>query len=259
MQETDVKTLETAGLTHAQAIIYLTLLELGQTKIGHIIEKTKLQSSVVHNNINKLIEKGLINFVMLGKIKQYSVADPEMFINYLEEQKKKIDENKKQIQEIIPKLKSIKEHTKEKTEVEVYKGKRGFKTAFTEEYLKLEPKQNIPFLALPEEFHKTKEVRDFFSKVNELAIEKKCTFQGIGPQSIKLFWQKSYGKSKSYQLRYVEENFPWDVTIFKDTILISLWGEENIIIKIKNKDFRDNALRYFNYKWKQAKLQSTNS
>ena len=60
MDESDIKTLERTGLTHAQATIYLILLEMGQSKVGTIIEKTKLQSSVVHNNLNKLIDEGLI-------------------------------------------------------------------------------------------------------------------------------------------------------------------------------------------------------
>lgn len=253
MQDKDVKTLETAGLTHAQSTIYLTLLEIGQTKIGHIIEKTKLQSSVVHNNINKLIDKGLINFIMIGKIKHYQVAEPEMFINYLEEQKQRIDENKKEIQKIIPKLKLIKEQSKKKTEVEVYKGRRGFQTAYMEEYENMKKKEVSQFIAQPEEFQKDEKLHEFFLKISQIVEEKGCIIHGIGPMANKKIWEKFYKNQKNYQLKYIHDDFPWGVMIFKEKIIISLWGDEPIIIKIKNKSFRDRAYEYFKKKWKEAK------
>ncbi len=253
MQDKDIKILETAGLTHAQSIVYLTLLELGQTKIGHIIEKTKLQSSVVHNNINKLIDKGLVNFVMVGKIKHYQVAEPEMFINYLEEQKQRIDENKKQIKKIIPRLKLIKEQSKKKTEVEVYKGRRGFQTAYMEEYEKMQKGEASQFIAQPEEFQKDEKLHEFFLKINQIIEEKECVIQGIGPIANKKIWGRFYKNQKTYRLKYIDEDFPWGVMIFREGIIISLWGDEPIIIKIKNKNFKDKAYEYFQKKWREAK------
>jgi len=253
MNESDVKTLERGGLTRAQAVIYLTLLEIGQTKIGLVIEKSRLQSSVVHNNINQLIEKGLINFVLKGKIKHYSVAEPDMFINYLEEEKKKIDENQEEIKKILPRLRAIKEDSKNKVEVEVYKGRKGFKTAFTESYSQLEEEETVSFLAMPSEYQEDKEIQDIFLKLNLIAREKNCSFQGIGPKQVKKLWSKIYTKEKKYDLRYTEEDFPWDINIMKESILLSLWGEEPIVIRVKDKKFRKHAQKYFDAKWKQAK------
>ncbi|HJX05709.1 MAG TPA: helix-turn-helix domain-containing protein [Candidatus Nanoarchaeia archaeon] len=253
MQETDIKTLELTGLTHAQAIIYLTLLELGQTKVGTIIEKTKLQSSVVHNNINKLIDKGLVSFVMMGQIKHYQVAEPSMFLNYLEEQKQSIDESKKEIQKLLPKLKLIREQAKKKTEVEVYQGRNGFKTAYMEEYEKMAKNETAQFIAQPSEFQQDEQLHEFFLKINQIVEEKKCIIQGIGPKINKTIWEKFYKNQKNYRLKYINDDFPWGVMIFKEQIIISIWGDEPIIIKIKNKKFRDNALNYFNKKWDEAR------
>ena len=51
----DTKILEDIGLTNAEIKVYLALLELGVSGAGNIIEKSRLQSSVVHNTINNLI------------------------------------------------------------------------------------------------------------------------------------------------------------------------------------------------------------
>jgi DNA-binding MarR family transcriptional regulator len=253
MQESDVKTLERTGLTHAQAIIYLTLLELGQTKIGTIIEKTALQSSVVHNNINKLIDAGLVSFVLLGKIRQYQVADPAVFLSYLDKQKDAIEENKTAISGLMPRLRLIRAHARSKTDVEVFRGKHGFQTAFLEEYAHVESGETVRFLALPLEYHQDVVLEELFQSVNRLAIEKTCKFQGIGPKRVRSIWDRYYPDRKTYSFRYIDEDFPWDVNIFEDCILISIWGDDPVLIRIRNTRFRDNALRYFTQKWNQAK------
>lgn len=251
MEELDIKTLETAGLTHAQSIIYLELLELGLSKVGIIIEKTKLQSSVVHNNINKLIDKGLISFILKGKVRHYQVSEPDILLSYLDKAKEKIDKTKEDIKKILPRLKSIRNKSKQNTEVEVYKGKRGFETAFIEEYQKLTKNQIIQFIALSDKFYKGNNFEELFEKLNEIAFEKNAFFKGIDPESLK---SKQGSKNrKNYNIRYIKEHSPWDITIFKENILISIWGDEPVIIKIRNKSFYKNTLEYFEETWKTAK------
>ena len=253
MNKKDLIVLEGSGLTKAQAVVYLTLLELGQTKIGIIIEKTSLQSSVVHNTINRLIELGHVSFVLVGKIRHYQVADPEVFLNYLDSQKAKIDEQKKSIQELLPRLHLLREGSKKKIEVEVYKGKRGFQTVYIEEYEKVQEGGETFFFAQPERIHLEDEsLHDVWNKINKVLFDKNCKIKGLGPKSLKPIWEKRY-LEKNHSFRYLEENFPWDVNVFNDCVIISLWGDEPIAIKIKNKTFRDNAQAHFEEKWKEGK------
>jgi HTH-type transcriptional regulator, sugar sensing transcriptional regulator len=244
MNNNELKVLENIGFTHAQAKVYLTLLEVGQSKVGRIIEKSSLQSSVVHNNLNKLVDKGIVNFVLSGKVKLYSVADPKVLSKYVEEQKKEIDF-------LIPDFeRRFKKKTK--TEVEVYRGKKGLKSAFTEEYENVPKKGKVKFLALPNEQHYEKEVADFFEKINLNLFDKECFVEGIGNKELKPLWKKIY-KNKNYKFRYVKDNFPFDINIFDKSILISLWGEEPIVIRIKDEEFVKQTKRYFEEKWEEGK------
>ena len=59
----NIPILEELGLSNAEAKIYLTLLELGPSKTGKIIDKTKLQSSTIYHLLGTLIEKGLISYI----------------------------------------------------------------------------------------------------------------------------------------------------------------------------------------------------
>ena len=83
----DLQILEDIGLTNSEIKVYTTLLELGSSTAGPIIEKPQFQSSVIHNALNKLTEKGLISYVMEGQRRHYQATDPKHIINFIEEKK----------------------------------------------------------------------------------------------------------------------------------------------------------------------------
>lgn len=252
MEEKDIKALISAGLTNAQAKTYLTLLELGQTKVGNIIEKTGLQSSVVHNAINQLIDEGLISYVLIGKIKHYKVSNPHVFLEFLTRKQENIEQTKKEIEKILPRLNLIKEQSKQKTEVEVYKGLKGFNTAYIEEYTNAEENSVFQFISFPTEMQMNESVQNTYIKLNEMLIEKNGKLEGIGNPEIKPIWKKYYPDKKYHDFRYHKDDWPFGLMIFKDTIFLEMWGEEPVILRIKDKKFRNEAYKYFKRKWKNA-------
>ncbi len=95
----DTQILEDLGLTNAEIKTYLSLLDIGSSTAGPILEKSGLQNSVVHRSLHALIEKGLINYVLEGKRHVYSATDPEQLLHFL-------DEKKRRVAEILPELKA---------------------------------------------------------------------------------------------------------------------------------------------------------
>ena len=95
----DTEILEDLGLTASETKTYLTLLELGSSSAGFILEKSRLQNSVMHRALHSLIEKGLISYVTEGKRKLYQATNPEHFIQFIEEKKQRF-------QKILPELKA---------------------------------------------------------------------------------------------------------------------------------------------------------
>lgn len=181
MKHEDIELLHNIGLTHAQAVIYLTLLELGESKVGAVIRKTSLQSSVVHNNLNKLIENGLVSFVLIGKVKHYNAAEPAVFTGLIDEQKKELDDKLNSIKTNLPKLKSIKSQAK-KSSAEIYEGRKGFKTAFMESYLNEKNKNEAPFISQPKEFQKDEKLHNIFLKLDTIARDKRLKLKGLAPK-----------------------------------------------------------------------------
>jgi sugar-specific transcriptional regulator TrmB len=120
----DVSILEDLGLTAAEIKVYVTLLELGSSSAGKIIEKSRLQNSVTHRALNSLIEKGLINFVLEGRRKIYQATNPENLLQFIEEKKVRFEQ-------ILPELKQKQNFAGKKENAVIYKSFRGIKEIYT--------------------------------------------------------------------------------------------------------------------------------
>ncbi|PIN70973.1 hypothetical protein COV94_00260, partial [Candidatus Woesearchaeota archaeon CG11_big_fil_rev_8_21_14_0_20_57_5] len=116
----DTRILEDLGFSNAEIRTYLALLELGESTAGPIIEKSGLQSSVVHMTLNKLIAKGFVSFIKEGRRNQYQATDPGRISQY-------IDEKKEQFEQLLPELRLKQEMAKERSEVSAFKGIKGIR------------------------------------------------------------------------------------------------------------------------------------
>ena len=79
------KTLEEIGLTKSEIKVYLALLELGSSQTGKIVQKSKAASSKIYEILEKLIQKGLVSYIIKSGIKHFEAAPPERIMDYLEE------------------------------------------------------------------------------------------------------------------------------------------------------------------------------
>ena len=85
-------------LTENEKKVYIELLKLGETTASPILEKTGLQNSVFYRTIHRMIEKGVVSYVLKGKIKHFKATDPRIFLTQIKEKEAKI-------RSIIPNLK----------------------------------------------------------------------------------------------------------------------------------------------------------
>ena len=94
------KILEEIGFTKGEIKVYLTLLELGSTTTGDVIKKSKVSPSKVYDILEKLIQKGVVNYVIKGKVKYFEAASPKRILEYLQEKGKKIKAQEKELNKV---------------------------------------------------------------------------------------------------------------------------------------------------------------
>ena len=238
----DTKILEDIGLTNAEIKIYLSLLELGSTTARPILEKSGLQNSVVHMTLNKLIDKGLVSFVKVGRINHYQSTNPKHIVDL-------INEKRERFEEILPELLMRQGKAKQQPEIITFRGIRGIKEMLLE-LLDAGGKEHNAYgsnkksLMIAdgwwEEYHK---------KRAKQGIKAKILFnKSLSPWRA----EKKYLKSK---IRYTKEGFdPLTETIIRnDKIGIIIWTDKPLGTIIHQKEAAESYDKFFEMMWKQAK------
>src|SRR3989344_2330280 len=107
------------GLTEKESEVYLALLSLGSSSAGQIIQKTGLHRAVVYDLLERLIEKGLVGYVIKGRKKYYESTNPQRLLDILKEKESKL-------KSILPNLIELCQF-KDHLDIKIYKGKEGIK------------------------------------------------------------------------------------------------------------------------------------
>lgn len=244
MKIMDTEILKDLGFTGAEIKTYLSLLELGTSTAGPIIDKSKLQSSVVHASLNKLISKGFVSFIKENKKNNYQATNPKHMLEYIEEKKN-------QFKKILPGLLQKQKSSKQKSDTTTFKGISGIKELL---YELLEAggsehqtigSPGISNVILPE---------DWWIAYHVKRASKKIKAKLIFNRSLKEF--KSSAKYPNSETRYTDfgPDEPLTETIIRnDKVGIIIWTEVPIGILIYNKAAAQSYKKYFNFLWKSIK------
>jgi len=114
------------GLTGTEAKIYLVLLDLGKAQAGVLSRKTGIHRRSIYDALDRLIEKGLVSYMVENDKRFYLPADPKRIQELINSQKAQIDQ-------ILPTLLAKFEEKKSKQQTFFYRGKEGIKTIFEDQ------------------------------------------------------------------------------------------------------------------------------
>lgn len=240
----ETEALEDLGLTRNEAIVYISLLDLGKAHIGQIADKTKMHRRTIYDCLERLEDRGLISFIIEGKTRVFLPVNPQKLREIIKEKEFKIEN-------ILPKLFEIAKKSKVKTQVVVHKGKEGLKNIM-EDVLKNKPSvlysltsagkgsKTLPFYV--PQFHKKRvktniKLEIIFGK-NKQAIERANELKKI----------------KLTEVKFIDTEYviPISLWIYNNKIVLLIWPSE-IGILIENKETAETFKNYFNILWKVAK------
>ncbi len=242
----ELQVLEELGLSEAEAKVYLALLEIGSTLAGPVIKKTGLHRGTTYQILQRLIEKGLVSYVIKAGKRYFEAADPNRFLQILKEKEEKINE-------ILPSLKLKRETSKEKQEVNVYSGYLGIKTAC--ENILEELKDGGEYL----DFGVSGLFRNVMGpywdqwqrKKKKYNIKAKCIFDETLKEKNPRLLKDYFGKARFHPKEFKS---PTDTMIYNDKIVLFIWtAKPPIAIVIQNKDNAGGYRSQFNLMWKLAK------
>lgn len=237
-----------AGLTDGEAKVYLSLSELGSSTVGPIVKKSRVAYSNIYDILNRLIEKGLVSFVIKSKTKYFQAASPNNLIEYLSRKEKDISTRKDELKKILPDLEKMQSSHSEQ-EAEVFLGLKGLRAAYEKMLHGRTKKDEILYFYLHEKEHAEKSDL-FYNSIKNLS--RNVSMRGIANKEYGGSWFAK--KSKFINVRFVDFPIPSTIDIISNMVLIISWKPEIVGILIKSESIAHNLRNYFNEVWKSVKI-----
>jgi len=234
----DQKLLQEIGLTKTESLVYWALLQLGPSLAGKISRKSGVHRRSVYDAMDRLIEKGLVSYILKNNQRYYQATNPEKLIQIMKD-KERI------VHDVLPELKAQYEFSKEKEETNFYRGKEGVKYIFED---MIREKDTV--LVIGASPNANEIIKYYFPKYDKRRIEEKI--------NVKLIYDESFKPVKDIpqaDIRYLPAGYGSNAAtnIYADKVAIIIWLEKPLAILIKNKEVAKSYRKYFELLWKIAK------
>ena len=249
----NTRILERIGLAGNEIKVYLTLLELGSVTAGAILKNIDIHRGAVYDTLDKLMDKGLVSYVIRSNRKYFEAADPKNFLHVVERKEDQLQQEKEELLQVIPQLEQKRTLGKEPQEVTLYKGNKGLKSIF-QDWLE-ENKEILTIGAYAEDaaslkYHMTYSLPAFHRK----RVKQQQIMKFIFPQQSK-FRARQLKKYKHTPVRILPAPFAsvTSIQIYGDKVATIMWSAEPIGIIVRSKEVSQSYKDYFNLLWNMAK------
>jgi sugar-specific transcriptional regulator TrmB len=249
-----IEQLESIGLTNGEARVYNALSKIGISSVGPISDLSKVHRSIIYQILEKLIEKGLVSFIVEGKIKKYTASPPSALLQFLDKEKDQLESKKQDIMEIFPKILSLQSQGKRSTAT-LYSGFQGVLTATFNILEKLKEGDeyymvNIP--AIQPEYHHIN-----WEKFQIIREKKKIHGKQLYNPDVDeeiLIERNSHKYVDARKMPIDFQTPPTYYFVYKDVTVIALsQGAEPLAVEIINQEVADGFRAYCDWLWKQSK------
>lgn len=155
---TILPTLESAGLNHHEACVYLTLLIDGQRSASDVARKSRAPRTTIRSILDRLCEKGVVDKIYRGNVQYYSCLPASALVRAIErdiaERKRNID----RVRTAVPLVESLRTTGGHIPVVRYFEGEQGVMEAL--HHSLISGSKEILFLT-SYDFFRTKAVRAY--------------------------------------------------------------------------------------------------
>lgn len=237
----DTSILEDLGLTGVEIKVFLTLMDLGSSSAGPIVEKSGLQNAVVHRAFHSLAEKGFITYIYKGKIKVYQAIEPKLLLNFL-------DDKKARLEKILPELEAKRGLQKEKPKAVIFQGSRGIKELLNL-MLETDKKEYVSYGGA----QKSDEILGtyFWENFHKKRIKKKIKAKLLFHASLK-WWGEQLNKKPLTKVKFTQKEFEelTETVICGDKVGIIIYLDNPFGFLIKEENAAESYRKFFELLWK---------
>jgi sugar-specific transcriptional regulator TrmB len=243
------------GLTEKEIKVYLTVVRIGETSVGGVINELKIHRQIVYTTLDSLERRNMVVKTLKNGIYRFKISDPQLIVENI----KKQEMIAKRLAEAIQS-----ESQKDPKEgiVEIYEGIENIRRFYINKF-KATPK-NSCFYVLAGYAKKFEEVLGehyLYNVYNKLRRERKIfskhlyteDFREESIEQYKRLDDDKNNKLRQYRFLPFHLTNPVTTTIYPDSITYQLFFQKPMIIEIKNQELSDSYRQYYDNLWKIAK------
>ncbi len=224
--------LKSFGLTEAEVKLYLMLLNLGEATASELAIKTNTNRTFTYDRIKKLLDAGLISFIIKDNKKYFKAAEPSQLVAIL-------SEKLEQVKTILPELEKLKQPRKKGSEIKIYSSKNGIRSALN---LILKEKKQVYIHGSMHSFQKIME--EYYTIWNARRIKEKIHAKILSNEEIKL-------ELAEIDILPAEEKSSITTFTFGNNVIIALWAGMPIAIHIESEEIARDSMHFFNTIWER--------
>jgi sugar-specific transcriptional regulator TrmB len=239
------------GLTWNEVKVYMSLMRLGETQVGGIINDLKVHRQIAYNALDALEKRGMVQKTMKNGIAHFKVSDPDVIVEDL--QKKEL--MAKRLSETIKKeMKKInREH-----QINIYNGREGARRYFLQEFKKLPVGGTSYVMNATSERHVEILGEDFirgpYNKIrNERQIHTVHIMSEKNRSDDDKYIKKTNPHLRDRKFLPYENMNPVATLIWNESVGFMSIKDDIFIIEIIDKNFRDSYKEHFDMLWNIAK------
>ncbi len=245
----DIERLTKLGLTKNEAKVYLSLVKFGNSDANGIIKDTQLHRKLVYENLEKLIGRGLVAFIIEGNKRIFRINSAHMLVELFEDKISEYTNKKKEAEKVVIEINRIAKTIKRRQEALIYRGKKGIRTFYKE---LLDTRKDYIVFGAPERSLKIMN-EIFWTNFNAKRKDKKIKARLLFNESLREYGESI--KDKLTEIKYFSKDFEplTETNIQEDKVAIIVWTEEPILFLIRDSYVAASYKNYFEKMWKLAK------
>lgn len=245
--------LKSAGLTDKEIVVYLDLLHNGESQTGKICERTRIPSSYIYTILNGLIAKGLVNYKPVNNIKVFRASDPDALAHLFEEKENQIKNEKKEILDLVGKLKSIEPTESRFNDFKYFEGIRGIKALYSKIINSWKSGDEYFIASAPLESFKKLDAF-FMEIVHKKRIADKVKLKIIVNKNSEP-WGVKRAKMPLTEVRYLDIDTRTEYGVLNEYFFLITYDKEPYGLLIKDKNFASTYRTFFEILWNNAKIE----
>lgn len=241
----NTEVLRDLGFTDREIKVYIALLEIGTSTAGPIASHSGLPASKVYETLDKLIQKGLANYIVVSKTKHFSASAPKEILEIIEERKRSLFT-------LLKELEQKQAYAREPQIAVVHDGFKAVKALFNRIAYELRRGDTYRAFAFREAYQGGS-APSFLRGFHQHLAQKKVIDKIFGSIRFRKEILATYEGNKNVRIKFIKRATPVGVIMYHNKVVQAVWGERPTAIEITSRQINDHYARFFDEMWKESK------